>query len=83
VERFSKPWLANDFILNLSPQGREYNRLLSTLHSFTRNVSHSLFLFDTILMLHFIYQVIAQRRESLKEMLDKNGQDVELIGPSN
>jgi hypothetical protein len=34
-------------------------------------------------MLHFIYQVIAQRRESLKEMLDKNGQDVELIGPSN
>jgi hypothetical protein len=33
-------------------------------------------------MLHFIYQVIAQRRESLKEMLDDDGQDVE-TGPSN
>ena len=82
MERFSKPWLVNDFIFNSSPQGREHNRLLSTLHSFTRNVSNLLFLFDTFLMLHFIYQVIAQRRESSKEMLDENGQDVE-TGPSN
>ena len=82
MERFSKPWLANDFIFNLSPQGREHNRLLSTLHSFTRNVSNLLFLFDTFLMLHFIYQVIAQRRESLREMVDDDGQDVE-TGPSN
>ncbi|EFX88386.1 hypothetical protein DAPPUDRAFT_311388 [Daphnia pulex] len=38
MERFSKPWLVNDFIFKFTPQGREQSCLLKTLHSFTRNV---------------------------------------------
>ncbi|KAI9563477.1 hypothetical protein GHT06_010940 [Daphnia sinensis] len=38
MERFAKPWLAVDVIFHFSKQGREHRRLLTTLHSFTRNV---------------------------------------------
>ncbi|XP_057376934.1 cytochrome P450 4C1-like [Daphnia carinata] len=38
MERFAKPWLAINVIFYISKQGREHRRLLTTLHSFTRNV---------------------------------------------
>ena len=38
VERFTKPWLVNDFLFNLTPTGREQKQALNVVHSFTDNV---------------------------------------------
>ncbi|KAH9381578.1 hypothetical protein HPB48_006523 [Haemaphysalis longicornis] len=38
IERIFKPLLQADLIFKVSPVGREYNKRLDSLHSFTRKV---------------------------------------------
>lgn len=38
MERITKPWYGNDFLFRLFPIGREHDKLLGTLHTFTENV---------------------------------------------
>ncbi|EFX88228.1 hypothetical protein DAPPUDRAFT_311767 [Daphnia pulex] len=40
VEQYMQPWLRNPTIFSLSSLGREHNRLLKTLHGFTKEVIH-------------------------------------------
>ena len=42
LERFGKPWLANDIIFSLTPTGREQQKLLKILHGFTEEVGNLL-----------------------------------------
>lgn len=48
MERVSKPWLSSDLLFPLFAVGREHNRLLTTLHNFTGNVSFILVLSQAI-----------------------------------
>lgn len=38
MERFTRPWLVNDFLFNLTPTGRDQKQALNVVHSFTNDV---------------------------------------------
>ena len=67
LERFGKPWLANDVIFEFTPLGRQHNRLLKIVHGFAENVNSCSRVFELLLIFpKFIFsfkQVINKRKE--------------------
>ncbi|XP_057367000.1 cytochrome P450 4c3-like [Daphnia carinata] len=38
VERFARPWLSNDWIYKMTARGREWQRCVNALHTFTKEI---------------------------------------------
>ena len=72
LERFGKPWLANDIIFSLTPTGREQKKLLKILHGFTEEVGNLLkgqcgskLYVQSILLFFFLFVLIIDKRKEL------------------